>query len=241
MEVTDQQLAILVRTVNQLTPFVLEGMVRTQANFEKELSMDGGVSCAAAATIIDVLGKISDIAKDPKRWTIENVNDNQEDIRESIIIQKEMIQKTAELANRPSSQRDVKVGFAPDQNAWIAYIPSSNPNLVPLHALGATPEEALAEFDKVFTGEKDKLAVLEAHKKSGKKPTKMGPPKEKLKGEVQPGGGLIVPGPEHEKGLEKLADALERLHKTAQEAQKEREKGSNKDGEDQKDGQVDGK
>lgn len=176
-DVTHQQIATVLHIMGSLIPFVLKGAFRSEGETQEVRELDGGAACAAAASIIKASSRLDAILDDDSRWDIKHVLDNQDKIRAAVDDQKELLRTQLDHINRPSTKLNPAVGFQPEEGRWVAVHQSPDKNMIPIHGVGATPEEALEDFDRAFMGIIGQLAKA-AEKAESKVRRKSSKPKD---------------------------------------------------------------
>jgi len=151
-DVTHQQIVTVLHVMGSLIPFVLKGAFRSEGEVQEVRELDGGAACAAAASIIKASSRLDAILDDDSRWDVKHVIENQDKIRAAVDDQQELLRAQLEHINRPSTKLNPAVGFQPEEGRWVAIHQSPDKNMIPIHGVGATPEEALEDFDRAFIG-----------------------------------------------------------------------------------------
>jgi hypothetical protein len=171
-DMTHQQVSTCLHIIGSLIPFVLKGSVRSITDFDEIKEVDGGTACAASTTIIKASNRLDAILDDDSRWEVKKVLENQESIEQAVKDQATVMRTQAEHIARPSTKLQPAVGFSPEQRQWVAVYESPDPNLIPIHGVGSTPEEALLAFDQNFTSVVQALAVQAQEPKKPEEPPK---------------------------------------------------------------------
>ena len=166
---TTQQIHTLLYAANQMIPFVSKNALRPIHNIEEILELDGGVIASGASTCIRIFNRLDEIVDDKRRWQANDALESTKQVMAGVKAQRELIESQLAESKRPCMMHRPAVGFNADQGCWVAVLEPRHGDLIPVHARGATPEEALQEFDKAFTTtvetERLKKLVAEEHRK----------------------------------------------------------------------------
>jgi hypothetical protein len=235
-ENTAYQLTTLVTMVNQLLPFIAKGAVRKITDPDEHVELEGGVAPSAAVTAIKAFERIDTILGDDNRWPAKDVREVEDNVAAGVKAQRELMESQLAESKRPSMNVRPTVGYNPEQGQWVAFLEPRSESLVPVHGVGATPEEALKAFDEAFTGaafnEEVQAEIDRQTKKLTKKSKSKPKPKPKPREETQAEfierrtkeirektdkeGGIMLPAE-----LQAIHE-WQRLHRTHDEAEQDR-------------------
>lgn len=160
-ELTNHQLGPVLAVIRELTPFLLEDVVEPGGT-PTAVNMTGEVSLAASATFIRACSRIDTILDDASRFSMKANEDLiTELIKTHRAQQKFIAAQTASttLLQRPSFALRPTVAVMGDN--YIAYWGNVEKAGEAICGVGATPNEALANFDSAFDkAPKDQVIVI---------------------------------------------------------------------------------
>jgi hypothetical protein len=139
----------------------IAGHLRFFINVESEETddaVDGGVHCAAVATVIKVMDRLDSILDDPKRWDMTSQSRLMDSITELYAQQNRLYAAQVEFTvtqtesarqlQRPSFK--LRPEIAEMDGQFVAYWGNIDVKGRAIFGLGKTPNEALVDFDKAF-------------------------------------------------------------------------------------------
>ncbi len=139
----------------------ISGHLRFFINVDPETTeneVDGGVHCAAVATLVKVFDRLDSILDDRSRWdmtgqsklmeSITELYAQQIDLYKKQVLFTEAQTKSSEQIQRPSFKLSPTLAEMGDQ--YVAYWGDINTRGRAIIGMGKTPNEALADFDAAF-------------------------------------------------------------------------------------------
>jgi hypothetical protein len=148
--VTEHQLVMLLSIINNLGPYLL-GLHGPLREFEAPAKIDGGVATSASVTFINACTRLDEILLDKSRWDTAAHDRLYDSIEQVQAAQVQFLHEQAEAARAtrlPSFQ--LRPMIATDGEKFLAVYGDVNKPGHALIGIGATPKEALEDFDRAF-------------------------------------------------------------------------------------------
>lgn len=163
-ELTNHQLGPILAVIRELTPFLLEDAVEPGGTPTAAI-LTGEVSVAASTTFIKACSRIDTILDDEARFSMKAHNDAMVELVKTYKAQQKFInaQRTStEMLQRPSfSLRPTLAVAGAEYVAFFGDISVAGQAIV---GRGATPNDALADFDAAFNRCPDDQFIVIAEK-----------------------------------------------------------------------------
>lgn len=147
-QITAQQLSILVQSAMHLANALLPSPVDPDEKPLKSLTTE--VEIAAEHTIIGICAQIDKIVADDKRWSLKKHASLEQQISR---VYKAHIRSLAEqsIALRATQRMPIELLYIREAGEWVC-IMASGPSRDQLIGRGKYPADAIADFDRKFSG-----------------------------------------------------------------------------------------
>lgn len=151
--ITFLQFQSLLSAVNAYMAFIANNHM-DDANMPQKGPRDGGVKAAAEGTFIGLCSRVDAMIADESRWTM----DEQNNLEQSLLIlyadQRSFIKHQREAVSimKAPHTRFKPILIKLETGAWAAVYGDPSNEHTSIIGSGASPEDALANFDDVFSG-----------------------------------------------------------------------------------------